>query len=144
MDWISRLLSRRKPPRGALEDKTKELIRLLTWQDFELFVDILFSKSGWIRVSQAGKTMKDIDIELVLPITGERALVQIKSSTAQAELDECAEILQTYSSDRLFYVYHQPTHLLDNRHDNLHLMNIDVLADAALRIGLIDWLIEKI
>lgn len=65
-------------------------------------------------------------------------------STAQAELDECAEILQTYSSDRLFYVYHKPTHLLDNRHDNLHPMNIDVLADAALRIGLTDWLIEKI
>ena len=80
-----------KAARAALEDKTKELIRLLTWQDFELFVDILFSKSGWIRVSQAGKTMKDIDFELVLPITGERALVQIKSSTAQAELDECAE-----------------------------------------------------
>jgi hypothetical protein len=116
---------------------------LTTWQDFELFVDILFSKSGWIRVSQTGKTMKDIDIELILPVTGERALVQIKSTTAQAELDECAETLQAYSSDRLFYVYHKPAHLLENRHDNLHLMNIDALADAALRTGLIDWLIEK-
>jgi hypothetical protein len=34
--------------------------------------------------------------------------------------------------------------LFDNRHDNLYLMNIDILADAALRTGLIDWLIEKL
>lgn len=129
--------------RDTLLDKTKALIGLLTWQDFELFVDILFTKSGWVRVSDTGKTMKDIDIELFLPVTGEKALVQIKSKTTQAELDEYAQNLKEHGSDQIFYVYHAPPALLDGGHESVRLMNIDALAQAALRTGLVDWLIEK-
>lgn len=127
----------------TLKEELKKLITTLTWQDFEVFVDILFAKSGWVRVSQAGKTMKDIDMELIQPVTGERALVQVKSKTDQIELDAYAENLQGYAADKLFYIYHTPEHALQNKHANLTLMNLDKLADAALRTGLIHWLIEK-
>ncbi len=133
-----------KSVRQDLQKKAEALISLLTWQDFELFVDILFAKSGWVRVSETGKTMKDIDIELILPVTGERALVQVKSKTDQTEFDSYAKNLQEYSADKIFYIYHTPACLFENKHDKLNLMNIEKLADAALRTGLTDWLIEKV
>lgn len=34
----------------------KKLCQLLTWQDFELLVDLVFSTSGWRRTSIVGKT----------------------------------------------------------------------------------------
>jgi hypothetical protein len=129
--------------RQKLLEKVKSLISLLTWQDFELFVDILFTRSGWLRVSEAGKTMKDIDLELVLPVTGERAVVQIKSKTNQSELDEYNQALQSFSCDRAFFVYHTPQELLSSPENGINVMNIDLLAEAALRTGLVDWLIEK-
>ena len=106
-------------------------------------MEILFTKSGWVRTSPIGKTQKDIDIELVLPVTGERALVQVKSDTDQAEFDEYAETLLEYAADKIFYVYHKPHHLFKNKHRNLILMNVEQLAEAAIRTGLVDWLIEK-
>ncbi len=132
-----------KKARQDLKEKAKKLIENLTWQDFEIFVDILFARSGWVRVSQSGETMQDIDMELILPITEERALVQVKSETSQAKLDAYAEKLSGYTADKLFYIYHTPGHLLENKKGNLKLMNIEKLADAALNTGLIDWLIKK-
>ena len=64
------------------------LMRLLTWQDFELLVDLVFTNSGWRRVGPVGKTQKTVDIELMLPTTGERAFVQVKSSAGKRDLDE--------------------------------------------------------
>ena len=49
--------------------------------DFEIFVDLLFRSDGWSRIGTLGKTTKDIDIELISPITNERAIVQVKSQS---------------------------------------------------------------
>jgi len=95
-DYLVRKLNGKLLPevRSALEaeDQLVELIvplmRLLTWQDFELLVELIFSQSGWRRVGQLGKTQKTIDLELLLPTSGERAFVQVKSSTSKKELAE--------------------------------------------------------
>ena len=49
----------------ALMDATVVLIQRLTWQDFELLVDPIFSRSGWQRISRLGGVEKTIDFELV-------------------------------------------------------------------------------
>jgi hypothetical protein len=137
------LVSEARAARYNLQEKIKKLISKLTWKDFELFVDILFAKSGWTRISMAGRTMKDIDLDMIMPITGERAVVQIKSSTTQAEMDSCIKNMEEHEVDKIFFVYHSPPQLFENNYKHLNVMNLDALADAALRTGLIDWLIEK-
>jgi hypothetical protein len=64
------------------------LIRMLTPQDFELLVDLVFTTSGWRRVGVVGRTQDTLDIDLLLPSTGERAFVQVKSKTTSMELAE--------------------------------------------------------
>jgi hypothetical protein len=83
------------------------LMRLLTWQDFELLVDLVFSASGWRRISVVGKTQKTVDLELVLPTTGERAFVQVKSEANNASVAEyVARLSDMPAYARMFFVWH--------------------------------------
>ncbi len=67
--------------REAAHEAIVNLLRLLRPQDFEILVDLVFYTSGWRRQGVVGKTQKDIDLSLLLPSTGERACVQVKSRT---------------------------------------------------------------
>lgn len=51
--------------------------RLLSYQDFELLVGALLSKSGWPVIAQARRGQYAPDFEAVLP-TGERMIVEVK------------------------------------------------------------------
>ena len=64
------------------------LMRMLTPQDFELLVDLVFTTSGWRRVGVVGQTQDTLDLSLILPSTGERAFVQVKSKTTSADGSE--------------------------------------------------------
>lgn len=74
----------------ALIEAIVGLMRRLTWQDFELLVELIFSTSGWRRISRAGGAQKTVDLELVLPTTNERAFVQVKSGANTAGFKEYA------------------------------------------------------
>jgi hypothetical protein len=71
-DYLVRKLNNRLLPEveaatkaeNEMVDKILPLMLLLTWQDFELLVDLVFANSGWRRVGQLGKTQKTVDIEL--------------------------------------------------------------------------------
>lgn len=122
----------------------EELMTLLTWRDFEILVDLVFSSSGWRRVGQAGGTQKTLDLDLILPSTGERAFVQIKSRTSQAELDDYLERFETEPSDRMFYVYHTaPTELCCGGISGCNLIGSARLAEMVLDAGLFSWLLRK-
>jgi hypothetical protein len=71
---------------ATLIDAVIGLMRRLTWQDFELLVELTFSASGWRRIGVVGRTQRTVDIELLLPTTGERAFVQVKSQASQADI----------------------------------------------------------
>ncbi|WP_340151743.1 hypothetical protein [uncultured Sneathiella sp.] len=129
--------------RKQLLAATVEVIRLLTWQDFELFTELLFSRSGWQRISSLGGTQKSLDLELLLPTTGERAIVQVKSATSQAQLDDYIDRFGAMAADKYFYVYHSSKQSLDVRDSDIILMDAPALADQALKSGLVDWLITK-
>ena len=92
--------------RSALLQSITDLMRLLPWRDFELLIDLVFSQSGWRRISASGGTQKTIDIELILPTTGETAFVQVKSQTDQVQLDNYIERFNERDDARMFYVYH--------------------------------------
>lgn len=120
------------------------MIKLLTWQDFELFVELIFGQSGWQRISAMGGAQKTVDLELVQPLTNETAVVQVKSQTSQMQLDSYLDSLSALSADRSFYVYHSADTELNAREYDVTLMDVSELAKSALRSGLSEWLIKKV
>ena len=85
------------------------MIAQLDWRDFEIMVDLIFARGGWQRSSAVGDGEVDVDLMLTSPTTGETAWVQIKSSAAQAVLDDYIERFHRDGScDRFFFVCHSP------------------------------------
>ncbi len=122
------------------------LIQNLTWQDFELFVDLIFTRAGYKRLDTLGKTQKSIDLDLLYPVTNKRTYVQVKSS---ANLNEFRESHKDFISmkhyDELFFVVHTPSESL-NEYSGKGKENIitsNKLAELAITSGLSDWLIKK-
>jgi hypothetical protein len=129
---------------NSMVEKIVPLMRLLTWQDFELLVDLIFSNSGWRRVGQVGKTQKTVDIELLLPTTGERAFVQIKSETKKRDLaDYLARLKDATVYDRMFFVWHSGD-VGETDDDRVALIGPDRLARMVFDAGLTSWLREKV
>ena len=128
-----------------LSSSVPDLMRMLTPQDFELLVDLVFTTSGWRRVGVVGRTQDAVDLELILPSTRERAFVQVKSRTTATELAEYVATLGERADlySRMFYVYHsgEPATPDDRR---VTLIGPEELADLVLEAGLTGWLIEKV
>jgi hypothetical protein len=121
------------------------LMRLLTWQDFELLVDLVFSNSGWRRVGVAGRTQKTVDLELILPTTEERAIVQIKSQGNAASLRDYAErFANSDAYDRLFFVWHTGFVPGDRGSESVTLVSPARLSKMVLDAGLSSWLRDKV
>jgi hypothetical protein len=120
-----------------------ELMKLLHPRDFEMLVDLVFTTSGWRRQGIVGKTQKTLDLDLILPSTGERAFVQIKSKTTSAELAEyVGKIDELGPYDRMFYVYHSGEAKTDD--DRVIVVGPEKLAELVMDAGLTNWLIRKV
>lgn len=121
-----------------------DLMRLLTWQDFELLVDLVFSTSGWRRTGELGRTQKTVDLDLVLPTTGERAFVQVKAKAGAGSLDDYAERFAAGSYDRMFFVWHSGDIGVVQVPERVVLVGPERLAKMVLNAGLASWVREKV
>jgi hypothetical protein len=121
---------------------TLNLIRLLEPRDFELLVDLVFSTSGWRRVGVVGGTQETLDMDLVLPSTGDHAFVQVKSDTSSAEL---AEHIEQIDDDHqpMFYVWHSGD-VKPPEDKRVKLVGPDDLPRLVMDAGLVSWLIDKV
>ena len=129
---------------NQMVQKIIPLMQLLTWQDFEVLVDLVFANSGWRRLGDVGKTKKSVDIELMLPTTGERAFVQIKSSAGKRDLaDYLNRLKDSASYDRMFFVWHSGD-VGEVEESNAVLIGPDRLARMVFDAGLTSWLREKV
>ena len=122
------------------------LIKQLTWQDFEVLIDLIFTQAGWQRVSSVGKTAKTLDLDLKAPVTGEKCLVQIKSSSGRKELDDYIKKFKSMDQyDKFYYVCHsfdeEPPNISDER---LKLMFVEEVAELSIDAGLTKWIISKV
>jgi len=122
-----------------------EMITNLHWADFEVLVDLIFSRNGWQRTSGLGGTLKDVDLALENPSIGERAFVQVKSKANQAVLDDYIERFHRYDQyQRMFFVCHTPIGIsVDSASPNIHIWTNEVLANAAIKTALFDWLVDR-
>lgn len=144
-DQLSPEVAAAEEAEQALTRALVALMRLLTWQDFELLVDLVFSSSGWRRVSVVGRTQKTVDLELLLPTTGERAFVQIK---AQANLSSLREYIdrfnETAAYDKMFFVWHSGVIEGGAISSDVALIGPDRLSRMVLDAGLSSWLRDKV
>jgi hypothetical protein len=124
------------------------LVQKLTWQDFEVLTDLIFARGGWRRVTELGRHQKSIDLEIDHPATAERALVQVKSSAGQFELNSFVSACATRSDVRhIFFVCHTPFAALQPvataSHQVLHVWSGMSLSNAVLEAGLVHWLRDR-
>ena len=150
-DYVIRRINGEKTPEveralAALEKmrvSVLELMKLLGPRDFETLVDLVFSTSGWRRLGVVGKIQKTLDLDLILPSTGDRALVQVKSKTTSAELAQYVGKLEEYGPfDRMFYVFHSGEAKTDD--PRVTVIGPEKLAELVLDEGLTNWLIRKV
>jgi hypothetical protein len=119
-----------------------EMMRLLGPRDFETLVDLVFSISGWRRQGIVGKTQKTLDLDLILPSTGERAFVQVKSRTDSPELaDYVARLDELGPYDRMFFGYHSGKAETDD--ERVIVIGPEKLAEMVMDAGLATWLMRK-
>jgi hypothetical protein len=129
---------------NQMVQKIVPLMQLLGWQDFEVLVDLVFANSGWRRLGEVGKTKKSVDIELMLPTTGERAFVQIKSFAEKRDLSDYLNRLKnSFAYDRMFFVWHTGD-VGEVEESNAVLIGPDRLARMVFDAGLTSWLREKV
>ena len=126
------------------------LIKKLNPKDFEVFIDLIFRASGWSRIGLLGDTMKDIDIELLAPVTNERAVVQIKSKSNLETYRKFKEKLSDYKEyDKIFFVTHSPDKDLEeyiklksDDEDEIIIYDANRISELSINAGLIEWLIS--
>jgi hypothetical protein len=128
-----------------METAVGDLLDQLHQDDFELLIELIFSSSGWKRISAVGGTQKTLDIAMVLPTTGEHCFVQVKSQTNRSTLRKLVEALdnsQGYS--RMFFAYHTPAEAFDSdATDRVTVWHRYEIAKQAIRAGLVDWLLLR-
>jgi hypothetical protein len=121
------------------------LIRGLHWKDFELLVELVMTHGGWRRVSATGGTQQTTDLELELPLTGERALVQVKSRLDQSTAVKVAADLVAAAGDaRVFIAYHTSPGKVMIDEKNVTLIGLEALAEHVVDLGLTTWLMGKV
>ena len=129
-----------------LAQQASRLISGLWWHDFELLTDLIFSRAGWQRISVLGKTEKDIDIDMISPVTGKRAFVQVKSSSDYQTFNSSLESFRSSKIyDEMFFVVHtvRDEKLLKHTETNISVIGPTKLAELTINSGLMDWLIKK-
>ena len=88
---------------------------------------------------------KDTDLVLAQASTGERAYVQVKSSSDQAEPKRNIESFEADPSfGRMFFVCHSPRGSLQASGSKpIHIWTGEAIARQAIAAGLFDGLIQK-
>jgi len=133
---------------NTLKENLSALIKHLQWQDFEVLIDLIFRQMGWLRVSVVGKTLKDIDLELQSPITGENAVVQIKTAADKKTFDYYeAKFYEMNSFNKFFFIVSSPTPDLEsyikNNDSKVKIFSMFEIAELTISSGLTEWVISK-
>ena len=124
------------------------IIKRLNWKDFERLIDLIFRNAGWQKISELGQVQRTIDLELVNPITGERAVAQVKSESNLKEFNNYKKEFGGITGyDKFFYFVHTPAEDLkkykkENGSEKIKIYLADEIARLAISAGLFDWILR--
>lgn len=154
LEYLVRRLNQQKLPAVQKAEETiatllkdiEPLIQNLTWKDFELLVDLIFTQAGWQRISALGKTQKSIDLAMISPVTGNRAFVQVKSKATMGVFEDYIGQYRSMDEfDEMYFVVHTKDGSFDVWQDTqeIKLWDVEQLSRLVVNSGLISWLIKK-
>lgn len=153
-EYLVRRLNHQKLPAVQKAEATlatllkdiEPLIQNLTWKDFEILVDLIFTHAGWQRTSALGKTQKSIDLAMMSPVTGNHAFVQVKSKASMSVFEDYIREYQSMDEfDEMYFVMHTKDGSFSGWQDtpNIKLWDVEKLSRLVVNSGLISWLIKK-
>lgn len=132
-----------------LADKLKPLIEGLNEDDFEILLDLIFRQGGFYRTGKLGGTQRDIDLDLINPVSGEKVIVQAKSTATGKVFKDYQSRFSSMSGgySRFVFATHSPNgkwaNSVEDTEGNTELWLADKIAEQAARFGLAGWLIDK-
>lgn len=125
----------------------------LTWSDFELLAELLFSGAGWRRITLTGSTMKFHDLVLEQPLDRRTISVQVKSAFKADEYERYAQAFQPQSQSnggdfwRFYFIYHTDDKGLAStakEYPDVQLVGPRELVELAVDAGLARWMIDRV
>lgn len=131
----------------SLVDGVRSAIKTLQPKDFELLVEIIFSRF-LRRIGKAGGNEKFIDITYEDPMTPDQTIaVQVKSEASRDIIDKYCQGFEFDRYKSVYIVFHTPDSvdlddLLEER-PTLRIVDGSSLARLVVDSGLVDWLKEK-
>lgn len=85
---VDPLVSAATVAREAYEKAILAMVQQLGPKDFELLVELLLARMGWVRIATLGGSVEGIDVEAENAAIDEIAFVQVKSTANQTVLDD--------------------------------------------------------
>ncbi|MDX2370952.1 MAG: hypothetical protein QNK36_21535 [Colwellia sp.] len=132
-----------------LEKALIPIIRNLHPKDLETLTDLIFRQAGWQRTGVAGEVEKDIDLDLLSPITQERIAVQVKSIATSGTYNSYKEKFSDMSGfNKFYFVTHSPNRTLENlvvtsSDSEFIFWGVEELSRQSIRNGLVGWLMDR-
>lgn len=133
--------------RRAYENAVETIIARLRDRDFELLIDLILARTGWVRLAKLGGTTEGIDIEVENPSVNEIAFVQVKSVADQPTLDDYVRRFDARREryDRMIFAVHTPRGPLRAPGGKpVQLWTRPHIATLTVGLGLADWVGLKI
>ena len=134
--------------RGQYELAVKPMIQRLSWKDFELLINLILDRTGWVRRSSLGGTTEGIDLEVENWATEERAFVQVKSQASQATLDDYVRRFNEREHyARMIFAVHTPVTddlVAPHQRRPIQIWHDDRLAQLVVHLGLGEWVEAKV
>jgi hypothetical protein len=134
--------------REAYTSAVANLITNLHERDFELLIDLILARTGWVRLAELGRSVEGTDIEAENVATDEIAFVQVKSRAGQRMLDEYVQRFKARRDryDRMIFAVHSPTQddLVTPEDEPVQVWNGERIAQLAVRLGLGEWISNRL
>lgn len=133
--------------RSAYEAAVAKLVARLRERDFELLVDLILARSGWVRLAKLGGTTEGIDVEVENVATSEIAFVQVKSVAGQGVLDDYVRRFRERREryQRMIFAVHTPRGGLETPPgEPVQVWTGDHIAKLVVRLGLGEWVASRL
>jgi hypothetical protein len=133
--------------RGCYTGAVAKLVKRLHERDFELLIDLILTRTGWMRLAEAGGTTEGVDIEVQNATAEEIAFVQVKSRAAQAVLDDYVQRFRARRDryHRMIFAVHSAVATLNPpTGEPIQVWNDDRIAQLSVQLGLGDWVAKRL
>lgn len=130
-----------------LLESVKQSIKELGSTEFEVLIDTILLRLGYIRDGVLGAIEKDYD-GVYTDLRDDTSLyVQVKTKSKREELEKFCQLvdgLDVSKSKGLFVSFKNHKQIADSENINYQLWDLEKVAQFTISLGLVDWLLRQI